>query len=53
MTSIDVASFENLLCSFYFQLLNLPLNDICIDILIKRLDRDQNGEVDFGLVTHK
>ena len=39
-----------LLAFLLFQMLNLPLNDVCTDILIKKLDRDMDGQIDFGSV---
>ena len=33
-----------------FQMVNIPLSDKCIEILIQKLDVDGDGEIDFGLV---
>lgn len=32
----------------FFQMVNIPLSDKCIEILIDKLDVDGDGEVDFG-----
>lgn len=31
-----------------FQMVNIPLSDKCIEILINKLDVDGDGEIDFG-----
>lgn len=33
-------------------MVNIPLSDKCIEILIQKLDVDGDGEIDFGQVPH-